>query len=355
MLNSSLFALRAEAEHMLAKIRVGDHAFECGNASSKRGVNAEVVDMEFGYVVLLEVPRVYALCGRGALRSVTLCPAHRPLFYFVPRALVFERKAPCAARHVAAYKRAAHTFSAARVFPPFARVFAPHALRRPITLVVNKYKRESGATRPVNTWSEADVEAIVSHARSAHGAVVFHRNVAGVGFAPSTSGLPPLRDHEAAARAGATPTSSALQGASSALLNTFQLMLMARAEVVVCTQGAFPTLAAAVGVKKVVTLCKMGRECEDNSYGTPDYVWYYSLSGSSIYTVHDADSAVQVLRMLYGAAAPRGVFVQTLEAHDGDAQATLASAAELLRIRLAFLGTGILFCVARGAAYLRRA
>ena len=51
MLNSSLFALRAEAEHMLAKIRVGDHAFECGNASSKRGVNAEVVDMEFGYVV----------------------------------------------------------------------------------------------------------------------------------------------------------------------------------------------------------------------------------------------------------------------------------------------------------------
>ena len=293
--------------------------------SRRHHVNLTVPDIEVGYELYQYVPRVFALCMKGRLASLSICTGRHPFYYFVPRWLLTERT-DCTAKfghernQGSAAQHSAPPMDA--VYPPYAEVFAlPPAARVPYVYLFNKRSSEWGGP-PVNTWSADEVRRLCERliVSSCYRHLFYFRSrnspllgpLMGTGSkqwgdddveaARSCRGgfvvsdwLQAEASHRADRRGAVQNTADAISEPSSELelANTAQLVLMANAAVSIGVQGGMAVLNGLVGGRAVV-LCRRGIECEN------DYGWYPKIANSTMASMRSAADAIALVTWLCG-------------------------------------------------------
>jgi hypothetical protein len=272
--------LQAHIRAVHARLLSGSAALAC-NASSEASV-VTVPTLEFGYEVVLQVPRIHELCKAGKVRQLVICRGRHPLYFFVDRALVRERSCRC---HLSLcdgsmqdlsdfHSRAA--LSARGQMPDYKAFYAPTS-RVSFVYMWNKYNGEWGVT-PINYWPVESIAPLLN-ATCVHLRVYFRMaNSEQLGTntrdkAGHVAKLAEFRDREAVTASRlARQLDEFVDVHDVETANVAQLVMLTGARLAIGVQGGIATLGSAVGTRMLL-LCKQGSECYDTKK-TQDFKWH---------------------------------------------------------------------------------
>ena len=298
--------LQAHIHSAHARLRNGSSALACNASPGARPV--EVPSLEFGFEVVLQVPRVHELCKAGKVSKLIICRGSHPLYFFVHRALVRERA--CTRGQGQSGKDMAdfhsQTALAARgQMPDFKRFYAPVG-RVQFVYMWNKYNGE-WAGAPVNYWPIESLVPLLNATCCRYR--VYFRMDNNDSLGTATLGASPGRDRTGRVqRLAAFPDRQTVAASRSArqldmfvdvrdveMANVAQLVMLTGARLAIGVQGGIATLGSAVGARMLL-LCKAGSECYDTNK-TQDFKWHPLLPWRpSIATVREWTDAERLLR-----------------------------------------------------------
>ena len=284
------------------RLRNGLSALAC-NAS----VDAQpfkVPTLEFGYEVVLQVPRVHELCKRGLLSALIICNGRHPLYFFVDRALVRERTCTCSgglcdgSHQDAADFHSRAALTARGQMPNYKAFYAPRA-HVPFVYMWNKYNGEWGV-RPINYWPVESLVPLLNATCFQYRVYFRMRNSDQFGTSTRDGKghvvrLAQFRDRVTVAKSRLAWQLDDLADVRDVeVANVAQLVMLTGARLAIGVQGGIATLGSAVGARMLL-LCKSGSECYDTKK-TQDFKWHPLMHWQpSIATVRSWEDAQRLL------------------------------------------------------------